>query len=272
MPILFNYSDIFTIYFLDVETVCEHKASTHSLVYIYSGEMHLMEKGKEVIIPAGQCVFIRRDHLVTFTKLSVYGQQFKGITMHFRRDFLRQFYRKMDSTNFPVIKESLESSVVPIHKNPAFDSLFVSLIPYFDTKEKPSEELVILKMQEGVINLLQLDKRFFSTFFDFTEPWKIDILDFLNENYMYELTMDEIATYTGRSLATFKRDFKKISTLTPQKWLIQKRLQVAYDMIKEKGMKVMDVCYDVGFKNRTHFTNAFKKRYGYAPTQTVFNT
>lgn len=38
---------------------------------------------------------------------------------------------------------------------------------------------------------------------------EIDILDYLNENYMYDLSMGEIASYTGRSLATFKRDLPK---------------------------------------------------------------
>ncbi len=34
----------------------------------------------------------------------------------------------------------------------------------------------------------------------------------MNENYMYEFSMEEIAHYTGRSLATFKRDFKRSAT------------------------------------------------------------
>ncbi|WP_407032619.1 helix-turn-helix transcriptional regulator [Polluticaenibacter yanchengensis] len=38
---------------------------------------------------------------------------------------------------------------------------------------------------------------------------------------MDDLTMEQIASFTGRSLVTFKRDFKKISSLTPQKWLIK---------------------------------------------------
>ena len=36
----------------------------------------------------------------------------------------------------------------------------------------------------------------------FNEPWKIDIMEFMNENYMCEFTMEEMAHYTGRSLAT----------------------------------------------------------------------
>ena len=80
-------------------------------------------------------------------------------------------------------------------------------------------------------------------------PWKMDILDFMNENYMYEFTLEELAHYTGRSLATFKRDFKKVSALTPEKWLIRKRLEVAYHLLKEERRKVVDVYAEVGFKN-----------------------
>ena len=88
----------------------------------------------------------------------------------------------------------------------------------------------------------------------------------MNENYMYEFTMEELAHYTGRSLATFKRDFRKISDLTPEKWLIRKRLEVAYARIKEGGCRVADVYAEVGFKNPSHFSTAFKRRYGVSPS------
>ncbi len=84
---------------------------------------------------------------------------------------------------------------------------------------------------------------------------------------MEELSMEQIASFTGRSLATFKRDFKKISSLTPQKWLIKKRLEMAYIKLKEEGKKVQDVYMEVGFKNPSHFSTAFKKQYGISPTE-----
>ena len=95
---------------------------------------------------------------------------------------------------------------------------------------------------------------------------EVFLLDFLNKNYMYEFTMEDLAHYTGRSLATFKRDFKKISDLTPEKWLIRKRLEVAYNLMKEGRNKVVDVYTKVGFRNQSHFSAAFKKQYGIAPT------
>ena len=74
---------------------------------------------------------------------------------------------------------------------------------------KPSDDMLKLKMIEGTYVLLNTDRNLYASLFDFVDPWKIDI-DYLNENYMYDLSMEEIASYTGRSLATFKRDFAKV--------------------------------------------------------------
>jgi AraC family transcriptional regulator, exoenzyme S synthesis regulatory protein ExsA len=123
-----------------------------------------------------------------------------------------------------------------------------------------------MKLLEGIYALLNYDKQFYSILFDFAKPWKVDILQFLNANYQDNLSMEQIAAFTGRSLATFKRDFKKVSNLTPQRWLIKKRLEMAYIKLKE-GKKVNVVYKEVGFKNPAHFSTVFKKQYGVSPTE-----
>jgi len=228
--------------------------------------MLLVENGKEISIRSGQCVFIRRDHRVNFTKRPLGDEAFKSISLVFNRKFLRKYYQNFQPDNSIKAILPLKSSVFKLPETPNLESLFLSMKPYFETDQEPQQALIDLKMQEGVLSLLNINKAFFPTLFDFTEPWKIDILDFLNDNYMYDLTMEEIASYTGRSLATFKRDFKKISDLPPKKWLIRKRLEKAHEIIRNNHSKVTDVCYEVGFKNRSHFTTAFKKQYGYPPT------
>ena len=94
----------------------------------------------------------------------------------------------------------------------------------------------------------------------------IDLLEYMDENYKYDLSMEEIASYTGRSLASFKRDFKKVSNLTPQKWIINRRLEAAHELIASgKYDKVTDVCFQVGFKNLSHFSKIYKEMYGCSP-------
>lgn len=266
-PKTINYSGVFLTCYTDNETSCVHATKDHSLIYLYSGKL-ILEEGKEkkeTVIYPGECIFIRRDHRVQMTKHYSKDEQYRGITLTFRRNFLRDFYNKMDKNQIPKDVIVPEESIFRLPLRPDITSLFQSLTPYFNSTVQPTKELITLKEQEAIYALLNIDKCFYPILFDFTEPWKIDILDFLNENYMYELSMEEIAAYTGRSLSTFKRDFGKISDLSPQKWLIKKRLDVAYDKLQNKNMKVFDVCIEVGFKNISHFYSAFKKQYGFSP-------
>jgi AraC-like DNA-binding protein len=242
-------------------------AKEHYLGYVYSGEMEINEDGKITRVRKGECVFIRKDNRVNITKQPKNGEQFKSIFMSFPRKFLREFYRTIDKTQLP---EDAKRQKVSVHKLPAdrpdIRSLFESMTPYFDSPIPPTDELLKLKMTEGVLVLLNTDKNIYASLFDFAEPWKIDILDFMNENYMYDLSTEELASYTGRSLASFKRDFKKISNLSPEKWLIEKRLTVAHDKISKENKKASDVYLEVGFKSLSHFSTAFKRQYGFPPT------
>jgi len=264
----FSYSDIFFSYYFDDDRRCSPMIHEHMLVYVYSGEILLHEKDKKtVIIRKGECVFLRKDNRVSMTKQPKGKEQFQAIFMMFKRNFLREFFQQIDEKQLPIEAERCRQSIIKLPETPAITGLFRSMTPYFDSSVKPAEELMHLKLQEGVYSLLQVDKKFYTCLFDFTEPWKIDILDFMDKNYMYDLSIEEIASYTGRSLATFKRDFKKISALSPQKWMIEKRLKVANDKIRNESRKVSDVYLEVGFKNLSHFSSAFKKQYGYAPTK-----
>lgn len=263
----FSYSDIFFTYYFTNDIKCTHMVKNHTLVYVYSGELLVEEAKKKTEVHGGECVFLRRDNRVSMIKQARGEEKFKAIFMIFNRNFLREFYKSFDKKKLPLQSEKHQPSVIKLPKTPDIESLFQSMTPYFDTKVKPADEIMQLKLHEGVYSLLNIDERFYPALFDFTEPWKIDILDFLNENYMYDLSIEEIAGFTGRSLATFKRDFKKISSLPPQKWLIEKRLETAYDKIYNENRKVSDVYLEVGFKNLSHFSSAYKKQYGHSPTK-----
>ena len=262
----FNYSDIIYSYYFSDDCMCSKMVREHFLVYVYSGEYVLEEGKKKTIVRPGECVFMRRDNRIEMAKQPKDGEPFMAIFMTFKRKFLREVYQKFERKELPIDIGKHKQSVIKLPETPDIKGLFLSITPYFDSAIKPSDDIMCLKMLEGVHALLRIDERFYATLFDFTEPWKIDILDFLNENYMYELSIDEIASFTGRSLSSFKRDFKKISELSPEKWLIHRRLEAAYEKLREAGKSVSDVYIEVGFKNFSHFSTAFKKQYGVAPS------
>lgn len=262
-----HYSGIFLSCFSDYSEKCIHATPEHVLLYLYSGEQIIEDRDQKITVQAGECAFIRRNHRLLMYKNSKGDELYKGISLTFNRTVLREFYSRMKKSDMPKQVKIPEKNVFKIEPRADINSLFQSLTPYFDDGIKPTEGVAKLKLQEGIYALQNNSDVFFPILFDFTEPWKIDILEFLNESYMDELSMEQIASYTGRSLATFKRDFKKISNLSPQKWLIKKRLESAYVKLKEEGKKVQEVYIEVGFKNSSHFSTAFKKQYGFPPTE-----
>ena len=95
---------------------------------------------------------------------------------------------------------------------------------------------------------------------------KIDLQDFMEKHFRSDMSMNEFAKASGRSLSTFKRDFKRISQLSPERWLTDRRLHAAYELLR-RGRRVTDACFDVGFKNVSHFSAIFKKKFGITPGQ-----
>lgn len=268
-PRIIKHSDIIYSCFIPTETLSEFRMNVHVLIYVYSGEMVVEDNGHTVKVNAGEYVFIRRDNHVRLLKQAAGDTPYKAISIRFERNFLRDYFGKADREKLPVDARRFKEAALKLQKTPYLDSLFFSLFPYTDAEVKPLPELMTMKMNEAVFCLLSYDERFYPTLFDFNAPWKIDLLQFMEQNYTQDMTLEEFATYTGRSLATFKRDFAEISDLPPQKWLIQKRLERAYVLISEQKQKVSDVYLDVGFKNRSHFTVSFKKKYGFSPGATV---
>lgn len=262
-----KFSDVFFIYIQQGDKHYTDRMDAHQLRYVLHGEMTIDDGRQQLKVGSGQCVFLRRDHRIKTRKYPLEKEDFQCITLVFQREFLRTYFRKLDRPSLDSSLPRFDESVILLPKLPQIESLFLSMMPYAESDLNPTEALMDLKLREGVLALLNADDRFYPTLFDFAESWKIDILDFLNSNYMYEFNLAELANYTGRSLATFKRDFAKVSSLSPERWLLNRRLEAAYDLLSKGNIGVTETAHRVGFKNRSHFTKSFKQLFGKSPSE-----
>ncbi len=265
--ISFRYAAGEVLHFISsVEESCiHHLQKDHMLAYVYSGELTVHDGANEQSFEARHCVFIRKNHRIRLSIGKGNDETVKIVFLVFKRDFLIRFYR--EAYHPAQTYTGLNESFLEIDAGVEIKSLFYSLIPFIDSGAGPPEKTMELKLTEGIYALLNVNECTAAALFDFIDPWKIDILEFLNENFMYDLSLEEIALYTGRSLAAFKRDFQKISNLSPSRWIIDKRLEVAGHQMKHESKKVSDIYLDLGFKSLAHFSTAYKKKYGVAPTK-----
>lgn len=254
-------------YFTD-DCPCAHPNCEHTLIYLCSGELEIEQEEDRTVLHEGECAFMRRDCRMRLQERVHAGKPYRAVVWKFSRNFLREFYQTLDRGSLPVhAKRNRDSLYLLPADRPDIRSHFESVLRLFEAEVKPSEEQLRLKMVEGLYVLLNTDKNLYASLFDFTAPWKIDLMDFMEQNYMNDLSLEEMASYTGRSLSTFKRDFQKYSELTPQRWIIRRRLEAASELLRTSQLKVSEVCGKVGFKNLSHFSKIYKERYGVAPTE-----
>ena len=264
-----NYMEVFYFCHVGTDRLCEQMVKEHTLFYLISGEMDVFTpNGETVHLKKGDTVLLRRNHKVNKEKRPSGGAPFNGIFLHLKTDFLKQIKKdyKLTSPMQPS-KYVANRNVFYLPKHNFLQALFKSLIEYFNASEYPSAPILESKLREAVFVLLQLKPQLSSVLLDFQNPYKINIKQFMEENYTSELTIEEFAHYTGRSLSAFKKDFAGFFDLTPQRWLIKRRLQEAYRLIHEEGLKSNEIYMKLGFKDLSHFSFAFKKEYGITPSQ-----
>lgn len=238
--------------------VCEH-----ALGYIISGESRISTPDGDKVFGAGQIGLVRRNLLVKSIKVPPAGGEFKSINIFLDQDFLRRYSAE---NKLPAVPKYTGEPIVILPPDAYLKGYFDSLMPYFENQSQPNAPLTDLKSMEAVELLLRLDPNLKNFLFDFSEPYKIDLEAYMNKHYMYNVPTVQFATLTGRSLASFKRDFEKTFQTSPGVWLLQKRLAEAHYLITEKKRKPSDVYLDVGFENLSHFSYSFKKTYGVAPS------
>lgn len=237
----------------------------HMLVWFISGETKIVQAEGTYLFKAGDIFLIPRNQLATIINYPKDGLPHKTVVMHLTASRLKNFYADLNvKTSLPVVQK-----IHRFNNHPLLESCLASLIPYFDLTDPFPENIASLKITEAISILRATDKTVDGILANFDEPGKIDLVGFMEKNFMFNMPMEKFGYLTGRSLTTFKRDFKKVFDTTPQKWLTQKRLELAHYQVAEKNMKPIDVCYEVGFENLSHFSYAFKKYFGYAPTALI---
>jgi AraC-like DNA-binding protein len=264
-----SYMDTFFFCHVGSDSLCEKMVTEHTLFYLVSGEMDVFTpNGKTVHLKKGDSCLLRRNHKVSKEKRCVRGEPFNGLFLHLTTDFLKRVKQEQRIVVPATVSKAVRSqNVFDLPSHPFLQGLFKSLIDYFNADVYPSKDILESKLREAVFILLQLRPELASVLFDFAAPYKIDVGEFMEENFRCDLTVEQFAHYAGRSLTSFKHDFNEVFHLTPQRWITKRRLQEARRMMEETGCSANEVYLEAGFKNLSHFSTAFKKEYGFPPSQ-----
>ena len=235
----------------------------HMLVWFISGETKIIQADSTFMFQTGDIFLIPGNQIATIINYPTNGLPHKTVVMHLSVERLKKFYEKLEYT-----KKSLPGEKIYRFSNhPLLESCLASLIPYFDVRGEFPDSLATLKIEEAISILRLINPDVDSVLTRFDAPGKIDLVNFMQRNFMFNMPLEKLGYLTGRSLSTFNRDFKKLFNASPQRWLTDKRLELAYYHLTEKKKKPSEVYLEVGFEDLSHFSYSFKKKYGIPPKQ-----
>lgn len=234
----------------------------HLFIYVLKGAIRVFDGNESYTFKAGDAFIARKNRLAKYELLDC-KEEFEPILFCYDEPFLHEIQKKLQPAQGHYASKN---TLIKVGKSELIESFIQSIKPYYKGAMQLDEAFEDLKYEELLIILLKNQAELAGLFFDFRKPGKIDLEEFMNRNFRFNVSISRFAFLTGRSLSAFKRDFNELFDDTPSRWLVQKRLQEAYFLLDKKGQKPSDIYVDLGFESLSHFSTAFRKKFGLAPT------
>ncbi len=161
-----------------------------------------------------------------------------------------------------------ETSFFIIENDEYISSFLVGLSKISEMQHHLSSQMLAIKFEEILTYLLdkygsEFKRYLYSLISKETSPFKKTV-----ESYAYSnLKLEEFAFLCNMSLSSFKRRFLKEFNESPGKWLQNKRLQKAYEILAKGEATPSDIFMDLGYGNLSNFSIAFKNKFGINPTE-----
>jgi len=94
-----------------------------------------------------------------------------------------------------------------------------------------------------------------------------DAISYIDEYFMTDIDFDSLAQSVGYSLDHFRLLFKKETGISPKKYILNKRLSLAQELINESNLSLTEIGTNCGFEYYSQFSLFFKQKTGLSPLQ-----
>lgn len=238
----------------------EHSIVEHTFICVIKGKMQFYDGSRSYVLESGNCGIARKNRFARYKKEKV-NDELEKVFIFFDEIFLRLFQEKYQVKKMEFISDD---TILPLTHGEYMVKFINSLLPYY-VHGKISETFYDLKREELMLIILENQPELAGVFFDFNIPEKVNLEEFMNRNFSFNVSIPRFAYLTGRSLSAFKRDFNQVFHDTPARWLVRKRLEEAHFLMSNRHKLPSEIFIELGFENLSHFSFAFKKHFGFNP-------
>jgi AraC family transcriptional regulator len=97
-------------------------------------------------------------------------------------------------------------------------------------------------------------------------PWQVRrAKEILGAHLDGGIPLEEVARECRLSMSHFSRQFRRTTGLSPHKWLLARRVEVAKEKMGDRRLSLSDVAAACGFADHSHLTRVFTRMVGVTP-------
>jgi AraC family transcriptional regulator len=97
-------------------------------------------------------------------------------------------------------------------------------------------------------------------------PWQQRrATEILRANLKGGVALREVARECGLSVGYFSHAFRRTLGVAPHQWLIEQRVALSKEKLRDDGLSLSDVAAECGFSDQSHLTRAFRQTVGVSP-------
>ncbi|MDP3479170.1 MAG: helix-turn-helix transcriptional regulator [Desulfoprunum sp.] len=240
--------------------------TAYLFVVILSGEKIIHTADGDLHIKAGEAFFARKGTYL-FSEILASQDEYRTLVFFIDDSFLKHFLdRHCRLLDRQQVDKAKDIFAIPV--SPLLEASIDSVLPFFLHRTDLSQQLLRLKLEELLLHIIDADPsgNFVSFLHTQYSTRKRDLQSLMERYFLTRVTIAELAMLSGRSLSAFKREFKEVFHEPPQRWITNRRLEHARVLLAGSDLNVSEICIQVGFDNFSHFSQIFKKKYGFSPS------
>jgi AraC family transcriptional regulator, exoenzyme S synthesis regulatory protein ExsA len=215
----------------------------------------------------GDILFIKKGANLTH---QFFDDEFCAVFIFIPDDFIKSFLGKHPGLLNRKEKDiSSQDAVIRLRSDELLFNYYQSIQSYLFLFEQPNKDLVKLKFEELLLSLFSRNayNELTDYFVSLCQDQLYQMSRVMEQNFAYNLKVEEFARLCHMSLSTFKKSFKEYYHTTPAIWLKDKKLDRALHQLLTSDLSVSQISFESGFEDTSHFIRVFKQKHGLTPLQ-----
>ncbi len=251
----------------------QNRLTRNAIGYVLKGEKYIHNDDRFIRVATGDIFFLGQgSHYVE--NIPPTSEPFEQIVFYYTPADLQHVIASLTSVDLSLKRKSddedalTNSNAAATTPTKITKNFFISTNAHFEfggfLQDAESERLKLTELAHLILR--HEDNNIKYKLIQSLDQEMAEFERVIYNNIFADKSVEDLAKECGRSLTSFKKDFKNVFGTPPHQWYLRQKLNYAKLLITTTSESIFQIGNVCTFPNTSHFIKLFKRHYGYTPT------